>query len=89
MLITELTIDKGFITEIEAYRGSQVIVRPPVTLALQLGLTTVAGCVENLAICSRLRSIGVDQIQGFGVARPMPPNEIGSWLEDRSDRCLL
>jgi EAL domain-containing protein (putative c-di-GMP-specific phosphodiesterase class I) len=88
MPFTELKIDKGFVTELKANRDSQVIVRTLVTLARQLGLTTVAEGVEDLAICPWLRSIGVDQIQGFGVARPMPPDEISGWLEGRSDLSL-
>jgi EAL domain-containing protein (putative c-di-GMP-specific phosphodiesterase class I) len=84
MPFTELKIDKSFLSEIEANRHGQVIVRALVALASQLGLTTVVEGVEDLAICAWLRSIGVEQIQGFAIARPMPSTDVRSWLEGHS-----
>jgi EAL domain-containing protein (putative c-di-GMP-specific phosphodiesterase class I) len=84
MPFTELKIDKSFISEIEANRHGQVIVRALVALADQLGLTTVAEGIEDLASCAWLRSIGVKQIQGFAIARPMPADEVCGWLEARA-----
>jgi EAL domain-containing protein (putative c-di-GMP-specific phosphodiesterase class I) len=84
MPFTELKIDKSFISEIEANRDSQVIVRALVALASQLGLTTVAEGIEELAVCAWLRSVGVEQVQGYAIARPMPADEVSTWLKGRS-----
>lgn len=40
-----------------------------------MGLTTIAECVENEAVIARLRELGVDYAQGFGVAAPVPLNQ--------------
>lgn len=37
-----------------------------------MGLETVAEFVENDAILEKLREIGVDYVQGYGIARPQP-----------------
>ena len=37
-----------------------------------LGKRTVAEFVESEAICQRLTKLGVDYVQGFGIARPKP-----------------
>ena len=37
-----------------------------------MGLTTIAESVENDAILEKLRSLGVDYVQGFGISEPLP-----------------
>ncbi|NEQ51637.1 MAG: EAL domain-containing protein [Leptolyngbya sp. SIO3F4] len=37
-----------------------------------MGLKTIAEYVENQSLRERLGSIGVDYVQGFGIAQPMP-----------------
>ncbi len=41
-----------------------------------MGLRTVAEFVENQAILERLRSLGVDFAQGYGVHQPQPLREV-------------
>ncbi len=55
------------------------------------GIRTIAEFVENDAIRQRLADIGVDLAQGFGVARPIPLDQVqwdacwpGASLEDRA-----
>ena len=40
------------------------------------GKKTVAEYVENEEILKRLKEIGLDYAQGFGIAKPRPLNEI-------------
>ena len=42
----------------------------------EIGLRTVAEFVETKETISKLREIGVDYVQGFGVARPEPINKL-------------
>jgi EAL domain-containing protein (putative c-di-GMP-specific phosphodiesterase class I) len=45
-----------------------------------MGLVTVAEGVEDLAIWDWLRSVGIEQIQGFAIARPMPADAVLEWI---------
>lgn len=77
-----LKIDGAFVKD---------MVQDPIDLAMvqainQIGhvmkLETIAEFVENQAVFDRLREIGVDYAQGFGVARPVP-------LADGTGRLML
>jgi EAL domain-containing protein (putative c-di-GMP-specific phosphodiesterase class I) len=50
-------------------------------LARQLNLESVAEGVENAADLSTLRQLGCDEVQGFLIARPMPADALGAWVE--------
>ena len=80
MPFNELKIDRSFVADVSASRDSQVIVAALAGLARQLGLTTVAEGVEDLDTWAWLRSVGVEQIQGFGIARPMPAELVVDWI---------
>ena len=80
MPFNELKIDRSFVTDLKESRDSQVIVRAIAALARQMGLTTVAEGVEDLSIWDWLRSVGIEQIQGFGIARAMPAGEVLDWI---------
>lgn len=45
------------------------------------GMTVVAEGVETQALWDRMLSIGVDEAQGFLVARPLPASAVPIWLE--------
>ena len=40
----------------------------------------VAEGVEDAATAERLAALGCDEIQGYGVARPMPVAELVDWV---------
>ncbi|MFO7565057.1 MAG: EAL domain-containing protein, partial [Enhygromyxa sp.] len=42
-----------------------------------LGIQTIAEFVENDAILARLRDLGVDYAQGYGIGKPEPMPEPG------------
>ncbi len=69
-------IDGSFITNIHRNRSDYAIARSINDLAHFLGQETIAESVENDAIIARLREIGVDYLQGWGVARPKPLAEV-------------
>ncbi|HEX3995306.1 MAG TPA: EAL domain-containing protein [Acetobacteraceae bacterium] len=45
------------------------------------GLTGVAEGVENQEMWDRLRALGVQEAQGFFIARPLPAAAVSVWLE--------
>jgi diguanylate cyclase (GGDEF)-like protein len=75
-----LKVDRGFIHGLaqgsEDARFALAIVR----LAASLGLTTVAEGVESEAEWTELLSLGCDWAQGFHIARPLYPEEVGAFL---------
>jgi EAL domain-containing protein (putative c-di-GMP-specific phosphodiesterase class I) len=80
MPFSELKIDKSFVIDLPDNRDSQAIVRTLTLLAQHLGMTTVAEGVEDLASWEWLRSVGVAQVQGFAIARPMPADRVLEWI---------
>jgi EAL domain-containing protein (putative c-di-GMP-specific phosphodiesterase class I) len=80
MPFNELKIDQSFITDVATNRDSRVIVSALTGLARQFGLSTVAEGVEDLSTCALLRSVGVEQIQGFGIAPPLPAEHVVAWI---------
>jgi EAL domain-containing protein (putative c-di-GMP-specific phosphodiesterase class I)/ActR/RegA family two-component response regulator len=80
MPFNELKIDRSFVADVGESRDSRVIVGALAGLARQLGMTTVAEGVEDLETWAWLHSIGVEQIQGFGIARPMLADCVVEWI---------
>ena len=80
MPFNELKIDRSFVMDALANRDSEVIVRALTGLAKSLGLAVVAEGVEDLDVWRWLQSLHVEQGQGYGIARPMPAEQVLPWL---------
>jgi EAL domain-containing protein (putative c-di-GMP-specific phosphodiesterase class I) len=76
-------IDRSFVTDLLTERQDEVIVRSTIDLGHNLGMSVVAEGAENQAVVERLRTMGCDVVQGFGIARPMPLGVLEDWLEQR------
>ena len=63
-------IDGSFVTNIHKNRNDYAIARSINDLAHFLGQETIAESVENDEIITKLREIGVDYLQGWGIGRP-------------------
>ncbi len=83
--VTELKLDRSFVSKLETDTESKIIVRTVVDLALALGLRTVAEGVETEETASILRSIGCQAAQGFLYSKPMPEAEFLSTLDRWSE----
>ena len=44
-----------------------------------MGMKTIAEFVENDAIVEKLKLIGVDYVQGYGIGKPQPASE--AWAD--------
>lgn len=69
-------IDGSFITNIHQNRNDYAMARSINDLAHFLGQETIAESVENEAIIAKLQEIGVDYLQGWGIGRPKPLEEV-------------
>ncbi len=67
-----LKLDGVFIKDIAASSKSRKIVEAVVNLSKTMGIKTVAEFVENEAIYTILKEIGVDYAQGYYIAKPAP-----------------
>jgi len=79
--IDSLKIDYSFVTKMLDDLDSMEIVRTIIDLGRNLGKTTIAEGVETDAQLEALREMGVDQVQGFYIARPMPAEAAGELLD--------
>ncbi len=80
---TELKIDQGFVRAAADDLTARSIVESSVFLARRLGMTTVAEGVETSEQWDLVARLGVDLVQGWALARPMPPDDFHAWLTAR------
>jgi diguanylate cyclase (GGDEF)-like protein len=78
--VTELKIDRSFVTTMATDTGNAHIVKGVIDLSHNLGITTIAEGVETEATMAALRIAGCDIVQGFYVAAPMRAAELTTWL---------
>jgi len=78
--VDELKIDRSFIRGLTGSDTDTSIVEATVTLARNLGLTTVAEGVECAATWEQLARLGCDIAQGYFISRPLPADELEVWL---------
>ncbi|MEG4210604.1 EAL domain-containing protein [Microcoleus sp. S13_B4] len=69
-----LKIDGAFVKNISHNLISQALVEGFNRIAHAMNLQTIAEFVEDETILEKLREIGVDYAQGYGIARPVPIN---------------
>ncbi len=67
-----LKIDGGFVKDMVTDAMDSAIVNAINQVGHVLGIKTIAEFVENDAILERLRDLGVDYAQGYGVGKPEP-----------------
>jgi len=76
LTVDKLKIEHSFVKEMVENPQDAAIVRAIVELAHTLQLEVIAEGVETAAQLAMLRGYGCDQIQGFLISRPLPPEDI-------------
>jgi len=76
-----IKIDRTFLSGLEPDDPNRAIVGAITLLGQSLGRTVVAEGIETRAQWDAVRAIGVDEAQGFLLARPMPRERIDRLLE--------
>jgi predicted signal transduction protein with EAL and GGDEF domain len=72
----ELKIDRAFVRDITSDTGDEVLVRSTIALAHDLGMSTVAEGVEDLAALALLGELGCDYAQGYAISPAVPAAEL-------------
>jgi EAL domain-containing protein (putative c-di-GMP-specific phosphodiesterase class I) len=78
--IDVLKIDRSFVANLERH-ADDLIVRTTIDLARSLGLRVVAEGVESEQVWRRLAHLGCQMAQGYYLCRPIPPEQLTSWLD--------
>ncbi len=80
--VTSLKIDRSFIMAMETSDDDRAIVSAVSELGRALDLMTVAEGVETMAVRDHMvkHGVRVDRLQGFGIAGPMPAEQLFEWL---------
>ncbi|MEP7368204.1 MAG: bifunctional diguanylate cyclase/phosphodiesterase [Dermatophilaceae bacterium] len=82
--ISELKIDKSFVTSMLTDRRNAAIVRSVIDLGHSLGFSVTAEGVETTGVLDHLRALQCDTAQGFLMAKPVPVAQLRQWLSARS-----
>ena len=78
--VQEIKMDRSFVSMIRTDPRSKMIVESTRHLAQGLGLRMVAEGVEDSATMADLSDMGIDVLQGYHIARPMPSGEVEPWI---------
>jgi EAL domain-containing protein (putative c-di-GMP-specific phosphodiesterase class I) len=76
-------VDRSFIDGLGRKPEDGAIMRAIVEMCHALGLTVVAEGVESDAQHQELRQLGCERVQGYLLCRPMPPEDITEFLDER------
>jgi len=78
----ELKLDRSYVVADVGDRQASAILASSIELAKRLDMTIVAEGIETLDDWVRLEGMGCTEIQGYFAARPMPAEEIPTWLAE-------
>jgi EAL domain-containing protein (putative c-di-GMP-specific phosphodiesterase class I)/FixJ family two-component response regulator len=81
MPFSEIKIDQSFIADVTSSRDSRAIVKSIIGLATNMEMACIAEGVETEETAGLLEELGVCDLQGYLIARPMPVEAVPAWLE--------
>ena len=78
--ISEIKLDRAFLSGVPGDTHNAAIVRSTIELAHALDLPIVTEGVEEAEALDWLRDVGCDLAQGYHIARPLPLEDLLGWL---------
>lgn len=84
--VQRLKIDRSFVMKVDRDPEQQRMVSAILLMAQRLGLDTLAEGVETAGEHAMLAQLGCGHVQGYGIGRPMPPDQVGRWVRDHLAR---
>jgi diguanylate cyclase len=80
--VTELKMDRSFVSTVCTDDRSRLIVASTIDMAHALDLRVVAEGVESAAVTAEVVAMGVDLLQGYHMSPPMPSDQVERWVRD-------
>ncbi|MGA4634734.1 putative bifunctional diguanylate cyclase/phosphodiesterase [Pseudomonas solani] len=80
---SSVKLDQSFMRNVQTEERDQRVVGAVIQLARQLGYRVVAEGVETEELYRLMQWWGCDEVQGYYVARPMPADQLESWMQAR------
>ena len=80
--LTTIKIDKSFVCDLDKDNGDKVLVDAILSIARSMHLNVIAEGVETQGQADYLVDKGTQMLQGWLYGRPMPFDELASWLEN-------
>jgi len=77
--VSELKIDRSFVTTMQSDSSDSLIVRSVIELSHNLGLSAVAEGVESTEILASLTAYSCDVAQGYHLCRPLVADAFDAW----------
>jgi EAL domain-containing protein (putative c-di-GMP-specific phosphodiesterase class I)/CheY-like chemotaxis protein len=76
----EVKIDRSFINDLSSSKGSRSIVESIIQLSRMVGFRIVAEGVEDRQTLKHSKSLGIQNVQGYYFAKPMPATDLARWI---------
>lgn len=78
--VSELKIDRSFVTDIDKLPATQGLVKAIIEMGHGLGLSVIAEGIETAAERESLRLLGCDSMQGYFASKPLYGDGLQKWL---------
>jgi diguanylate cyclase len=79
--VHELKVDRSFVAQMTSDSRDAVIVHSTIDLGRNLGLRVVAEGVEDSLTLQHLDLLGCHAAQGYHISRPVPAEDLITWLQ--------
>jgi EAL domain-containing protein (putative c-di-GMP-specific phosphodiesterase class I) len=76
-----IKVDQSFVCDMLEDPEDAAMVKNVIDMAHSLDRAVIAEGVETVQHLDALRALGCDLAQGFGIARPMPAEDVPAWCE--------
>jgi diguanylate cyclase (GGDEF)-like protein len=80
--VSEVKIDRSFVSRMSAGSSEKIIVNSTIDLAHHLRLRAVAEGVEDWSMLPELEALGCDAVQGYAISHPLAGLDATRWLLD-------
>ncbi|MGB0799798.1 MAG: EAL domain-containing protein, partial [Planktomarina sp.] len=86
--INRIKIDRSFVIKVDEDPDQAEMLSTILLMAKQLKMETLAEGVETQGEMDTLEKMGCKHIQGYGIAKPMPLQDLQPWLVARPQPSL-
>jgi EAL domain-containing protein (putative c-di-GMP-specific phosphodiesterase class I)/GGDEF domain-containing protein len=80
--ISELKIDRSFVSQIDSFHSDRVITKSTIVMAHEMGARVCAEGVENASCLKILAQFDCDIAQGFHIAKPLSKEDFVVWMDE-------